>query len=162
MNVFEAIKYIEEQVSHPEIGLPEEIFHFVSRHVPMVNVDLLIKDENKRTLLAWRDDEFAGTGWHIPGGIIRFKEKLETRIKKTAENEIGAIIKYDPEPLAINQVICQQDTRGHFISLLYKCFLPGNFVPINNLTENEPGYLKWHDYCPDNLVHVHDMYRKYI
>jgi len=24
------------------------------------------------------------------------------------------------------------------------------------------GYLKWHESCPDNLLEVHKMYRKYI
>ena len=34
-------KFRKEQ---PQMGLPEEIFHFVSRSTPIVNVDLLIKD----------------------------------------------------------------------------------------------------------------------
>ena len=71
-----AIKFLENQIKNPSKGLPQEIFFFISRITPMINVDLLIKDEKGRTLLAWRDDEFY-KGWHIPGGIIRFKEKTE-------------------------------------------------------------------------------------
>ena len=56
----------------PETGLPEEIFMGVSKMTPITNVDLLIKDSKNRCLLAWRDDEYAGTGWHIPGGVIRY------------------------------------------------------------------------------------------
>ena len=118
MNILEAIKNLENHIANPKDGLPEEVFLFVSRIIPMVNVDLLIKDENKRTLLAWRNDEFCGTGWHIPGGIIRYKEKIETRIQKVAEVEIGAIVKFNPIPISYNEIIINElKTRGHFTTL---------------------------------------------
>ena len=104
-------------------GLPLELFHFVSRSTPIVNVDLLIKDEYGRVLLAWRDDKFAGSGWHVPGGIIRFKETIEDRIKKVSQIEIGLEVDYDPNPLAFNEVILEHDTRGHFISFIHECYL---------------------------------------
>lgn len=163
MNITEAIKFLEEQIGNPNAGLPEEIFLFISRLTPMINVDLFIKDEKGRTLLAWRDDLLCGPGWHIPGGIIRFKERLETRIKKVMETEIGVEIEFDSKPIAINQIILDRDTRGHGISILYKCFLPSNFIPKNkNLAETDVGYLKWHDSCPENLIKSHDIYKKFI
>lgn len=43
----------------------------------MVNVDLLIKNvSSNETLLTWREDEYYGPGWHVPGGIVRFKETI--------------------------------------------------------------------------------------
>jgi colanic acid biosynthesis protein WcaH len=163
MNIHEAIEFLDKQISNPSSGLPEEVFLFISRITPIVNVDLLIKDEKGRTLLSWRDDKFVGAGWHLPGGIVRFKERLEDRLRKVAEKEIGEIVEFDPIPLAINQVICKHNTRGHFISILYKCFLPSKFIPKNTgLSKTDNGYLMWHDSCPANLVKVHEMYRKYI
>jgi len=163
MNIHEAIEFLDKQISDPSSGLPEELFLFISRLTPMVNVDLLIKDENGRTLLSWRDDSFAGAGWHLPGGIVRFKEKLKERVLKVAETEIGTVVEFDPVPVTINQVICKHDTRGHFISILYKCFLSNKFIPMNTgLTNTDKGYLMWHDSCPENMVEVHEMYRKYI
>ena len=163
MNIHETIELLDKQISDPSSGLPEEVFFFISRLTPMVNVDLLIKDENGRTLLSWRDDSFAGAGWHVPGGIVRFKEKLEERVQKVAETEIGTVVEFVPVPVTINQVICDHDTRGHFISILYKCFLPSKFIPTNTgLTNTDKGYLMWHDSCPENMVKVHEMYRKYI
>jgi ADP-ribose pyrophosphatase YjhB (NUDIX family) len=164
MEIREAIAFLEGQVDDRSVGLPEELFLFVSRLTPMVNVDLLIRDEKGRILLAWRDDSFAREGWHVPGGIIRFKERLEQRIMKVAETEIGAAVGYDPVPLAINQVIIPgRDTRGHFISLLYRCFLSGSYVPMNEgRSPADPGYLKWHDACPSNLVEVLEMYRPFM
>ena len=163
MNIHETIELLDRQISNPSLGLPKEVFFFISRLTPMVNVDLLIKDENGRTLLSWRADSFAGAGWHVPGGIMRFKEKLEERVQKVAETEIGTVVEFDPVPVTINQVICKHDTRGHFISILYKCFLSSKFIPTNTgLTNTDKGYLMWHNCCPENMVKVHEMYRRYI
>ncbi len=163
MNTVNAIKFLEKQIKNPSKGLPEEIFLFASRITPMINVDLLVKDETGRTLLSWRDDKFYNKGWHIPGGIIRFKEKAEARIQKVAMQEIGAKVKFDPAPIAMHQLFAKQDTRGHFISLLYKCFLSSKF-PLKNkgLSDKDAGYLKWHNTCPQDFLKVQKMYKKYI
>lgn len=163
MKISEAIQYLEQQISDPHKGLPEDVFLFVSRLTPMANVDLLIKDENGRTLLSWRDDQFTSAGWHLPGGIIRYKEKMEDRVQKVAVTEIGRAVNYDPAPLSFHQGFCHHSSRGHFISFLYKCSLVGDFVPANKgLTRRDPGFLQWHKHCPHNLVKAHKMYRKYI
>lgn len=163
MNIHKAIKFLDKQIPNPSLGLPEEVFLFISRTTPMINVDLLIKDENGRVLLSWRDDKYTGAGWHIPGGIVRFKENLEKRLLKVAETEIGAVVKFDPVPIAVNQLMCKHNTRGHFISILYKCFLSNKYIPKNiGLSRKDPGYLMWHNSCPVNLVKLQEIYRKYI
>jgi len=164
MTILEAIEFIEKQIPNPTEGLSEEVFLFISRLTPLLNIDLLIKDEKERTLLAWRDDEYAGKGWHLPGGIIRYKENIETRIKLTIQKEIKTEVKVDFQPLAINEIIIQErKTRAHFISILYKGFVPSSYIPINDgINENQPGYLMWHDKCPSNLIKYHEIYRKYI
>lgn len=164
MKITEAIAFLDEQVPDTSRGLPEKLFLYISRTTPLVNVDLLIKDDNGRTLLAWRNDQYAGRGWHVPGGIVRFKETLEDRLKKVAAAEIGAEVKFNPRPLALNQLIHHKHkNRSHFIAVLYKCFLPATFVPENQgLAPADAGYLKWHDRCPDNLIKVHGIYKKLI
>jgi len=164
MNIADAIEVLGKNVKKPSYGLPDEVFYYISRNTPLVNVELLIKDENQRTLLSWRDDKYCGKGWHIPGGIVRFKETLETRVKKVAETEIGTVVSFDPSPVTIKEIILHdRDIRGHFISFLYKCFLSSTFVPKNRgISHSDAGYLKWHDSCPDELLGFHDIYREYI
>ncbi len=164
MDINKAIAFLDRKISRPSTGLPEELFLFVSRVTPLVNVDLLIKDKKERILLSWRDDPFAGVGWHIPGSIVRYQERLETRLTKMVENEIAASVEITPEPIAISQIIDYElKTRGHFISLLYKGFIPGNYIPKNNgLSDKDVGYLKWHNTCPSNLIRYHEIYRKYM
>jgi ADP-ribose pyrophosphatase YjhB (NUDIX family) len=163
MNIAKAIAAFDKHVKNPSEGLSEELFLFVSRVTPMVNVDLLLKNENGSTLLAWRDDQDCGEGWHLPGGIVRFKEKLNTRILEVAKKEIGTKVEFEPNPIATNEIMLKQKTRGHFVSFLYKCHLPNNFTPGNRgLKETDAGYLKWHNSCPDNLLKAHEIYRRYI
>lgn len=159
----DAIQVIESHIENARLGLPQAVFELLSRLTPMVNVDLLIKDHNNRTLLAWRDDEYAGQGWHIPGGIIRYKEIAAERIQQVALSEIGQEVAFNETPLAMNQVICKHVTRGHFISFLYACSIKKDFIPNNDaLRPVDPGFLQWHEQCPDNLVEVHEMYRQFI
>lgn len=164
MNLFEAISFLKKEIQDPSVGLPDEVFYFVSSLTPMINVDLLIKDESGRVLLSWRDDQFAGKGWHLPGGIVRFKEQLLTRLKKVAEEEIGAEVSFTPEPIAINEIFSEKrSVRGHFISLLYECFLSEDFEPKNKgLLKTNPGFIQWHSHCPDDLLRLHNIYKKYL
>jgi len=163
MEIKEAIKAIKKQVPNPSQGLPEELFLFVTEITPMVNVDLLIQDEKGRTLLSWRNDDICGQGWHVPGGIIRFKETMIERLKKVAQEEIGTSIKFDPKPITVEEIMITPKTRGHFISFLFRCHVPSTFVPENKgLKEKDAGYLKWHKTCPLNLIRAHRAYIKYI
>ncbi|MEI6826593.1 MAG: hypothetical protein WCK54_13445 [Desulfuromonadales bacterium] len=164
MNTKSAISTLIKEVPDPSLGLPEDVFYYISRTTPLLNVDLLIKDECGRTLLSWRDDPYTGEGWHIPGGIVRFKESLESRVTKVAQTEIGTSIQFDPVPIAVHQSIHnEREIRGHFISFLYKCFLPSTFKPANKeMSYKDRGYLFWHASCPENLLGVHEIYKKFI
>jgi colanic acid biosynthesis protein WcaH len=164
MNISEAVQFLDNSIPDKKLGLPDDIFYFVSRVTPLVNVDLLIKDESGRTLLTWRDDEYGGKGWHIPGSIVRFKETLEQRVLKCAKQELGTIVTFDPKPVNIEQCIVPElDNRAHHISFLYQCYIPDNYVPNNkNKKKTDVGYIEWHERCPDNLIRVHDFYRRFI
>lgn len=163
MNIADAIAVLEKQVPNPSAGLPDELFLFISRITPLINVDLLIKDDKGRTLLAWRNDKHCGEGWHLPGGIIRFKETMKERLEKVARKEIGVKVEFKPKPIAVNEIILRPKTRGHFISFLYKCYLPSSFVPGNKgLKETDVGYLEWHKSCPNNLIKAHKIYEEYF
>jgi len=164
MNMIDAIQYLQQCVDDPSRGLPDDIFYYISSTTPLINVDLMIKDSNNRIIFAWRDDKYSGTGWHIPGGIIRFKETIEDRIKQVALKEIGQEVEYDPDPIVIKQIIHKdRDKRGHFISLLFNCRISNDFEFDNSdLNISDPGFLMWHKGEPEQLLPCHHMYRKYL
>ncbi|OQS11549.1 NUDIX hydrolase [Chromobacterium violaceum] len=161
----QAIETLREAVGSARNGLPEEVFLFVSSLTPMVNVDLLIRDDQGRTLLTWRHDRFYGPGWHIPGGIIRFKESSAERIAAVAAKELGAEVGFDPRPLCQHEIVNHsRDVRGHFISLLHACRL---LTPPDEARRFDPsaprdGDWAWHQGCPDDLIRVHEIYRAFI
>lgn len=147
----------------PRRGLPEDVFRFVSRVTPLVNVDLLIKDERSRTLLTWRDDEFFGPGWHVPGSIIRFKELAADRIRACAREELGADVSSDPAPLVVLEDIGGQETRGHHISLLFRCRL---LSPLDETRRAggipSPGHWRWHERPPADLLAAQTAYARFF
>jgi ADP-ribose pyrophosphatase YjhB (NUDIX family) len=159
-----SISALESGLGDPRRGLPEDVFRFVSRITPLINVDLLIKDERERTLLTWRDDEFFGAGWHVPGGIIRYKETIADRIRGCAREELGTDVAHDEPPLLITESILGQDTRGHFISLLYRCCLVGPPDEGRRATSDRPsvGDWRWHDRCPPDLLEAQRPYARFL
>ena len=161
----QAVTFLRSALTDPGKGLPEEVFLLVSELIPMVNVDLLIKDAGGRTLLTWRDDPYYEPGWHVPGGVVRFKERLEERVRAVARDELGAAVEFDRLPTAINEVIRPRTrTRAHFISLLYRCTLASPLAEQRRHVSGNPkrDQWKWHAGCPQNIISVHKMYRHLI
>ena len=165
MNIEEAISLLEAECENPCSGLPEEVFLLLTRLTPMINVDLLIKDDVGRTLLTWREDIYCGEGWHIPGGIIRLKESYAERIAAVARQELGCEINHVESPTAINECISKkQINRGHCISLLFQCKLIS--PPKENLKYSggkpQQGMFDFFNHAPKNLIKVHNIYRSFI
>jgi len=155
---------VENFIDNPKVGLPEEIFYFISKLTPLVNVDLLIKNELNETLLTWRHDNFYGPAWHIPGGIIRFREKFDSRILQVAMKELGAEVTHEEHPIAIRELFANsRDIRGHFISLLCPCRLKTK-ITTDPYLEGEPkhGQWAWHKKAPNNLLANQSTFVRYI
>ena len=164
MNDVEAIAALEHSVGNARRGLPEEVFLFISRLTPMVNVDLLIKDKQRGTLLTWRDDEHFGPGWHIPGGIIRFKEKMADRVRAVAQHELGTEVEFDPTPLAVHEIILpDQQERAHFIALLFRCVLRAPLDETLRFKSGKPqrGQWAWHECWPKEIIDIHRIYEPF-
>lgn len=156
---------------HPEEGLGKELFLQVSSLVPIVNVDLLVYNEKGQFLLTWRDDPHCGTGWHIPGGCIRFKETCAARIEKVAELELGIKhILFEKEPIKVFEIINHehrdidnQNERSHFITLVYKCYVPEDFIIEKQpYRDGEVGFMQWFDHLPGNLLSIQSCYKEII
>lgn len=115
---------ILKKVGNPKRGLPTDVFKLVSCLTPLVNVDLLIYSQTRGVLLTWRDDELYGPGWHIPGGIIRFGEKIEERIRQVVKTELRlSELRSVSELNRLVEMHTRHEYRNHAISLLYLCTL---------------------------------------
>lgn len=156
------IEELARLVPHPELGVGEELFEYLSQVTPVVNVDLLVREEKKGILLSWRDD-VCGRGWHVPGGVLRYQETLEERVKQVMRKEIGAALQIKREPIQMEEVIMESRSRGHFLSFLYECRLEGEEPKTKEGPPYEAGDLKWHKKFPEDMVRgQREFYRKYF
>lgn len=149
-------------------GLDEELFLMITALTPIPNVDLLIENSRHQILLARRNDPYYDKSWHIPGGCIRYGEDFANRIRQTALKELGCEVTFDPEPLAVRNVLRKDNPllshpreRGHHIAILFRCYLPENYE-INNgaKSENDNGFLKWFDRLPEEFLEIQHVYDK--
>ncbi len=137
--------------------LPWPLFRFITEVTATPNVDLVVVDDKKAILMAWRDDPF-GSGWHIPGSIIRHREEIAHRILACAAEEFGCELDVVDRPFAIVQIF---DDRGHSVSLCFKAKLrgePGKRV-INEDEAPQAGDLRWFVRPPEQLYPSHFVYR---
>ena len=137
--------------------LPWPLFRFITEVVATPNVDLLVEDKEKGVLLAWRDDPF-GTGWHVPGSIIRHREEIAHRIAMCAQDEFGCSLDVSDGPGALVEIF---DDRGHSVSLCFRARLlgdPGKRVRGDNEAP-DAGDLRWFKTPPDRFYPSHGVYR---
>ncbi len=168
---------IKEEGVDPTKGLPLDLFEFTTSLLPFINVDLIITNEIDQILLSWRDDKHYGTGWQIPGGIIRMMETIDERIQKTALREIGCEVAYDKDPIIVSENIIRENRdglqnqleRAHNIALLYRCRVPADYeIDNTGKGEKDEGYLRWFSRFPEDLLECHkplynyDMFRKWF
>ena len=144
-------------------GLPSHLFEYVSSITPIINVDLLVHNPSKGIILSWRSDKFYGPGWHVPGGIIRFKENFLDRLRYVARNEINSSEDLKFNFISINQIMNpDRDIRGHFISLLFSAETYQSSIENKLAKEGDNGFLKWHKYSPKNLIKQHKRYESHM
>ncbi len=145
------------RLSGPGADLPWPLFRFITEVTATPNVDLLVRDPAKGVLLAWRDDPF-GSGWHVPGSIVRHREEVAHRIAACALDEFGCEVNAAERPVGLIQIF---DDRGHSVSLCFLASLrgvPGKHVLSEDETP-EPGDLCWFATPPANLYPSHFVYR---
>jgi ADP-ribose pyrophosphatase YjhB (NUDIX family) len=161
----QAMQIIDDLVPNSRNGLPEPLFLLTSRLTPLVNVDLLVIHNDGKKLLTWRHDNFYGPGWHIPGGIVRFRETMADRLQKVALLEFGCEVEQVGETLKVTEIFHpDRDIRGHFISHLIPVRLRGELDESHraNLSAPRPGDWAWFESAPVDLISQHRRFIDFL
>src|SRR5688500_15888959 len=160
--LFRAIAEIDRIVGQPHPGrLPLELFLLVSRLVPLFTVDLWIQNDEGAVLLTWREDEFFGRGWHVPGSALRLGETTQHRLHECAREELRAEIEAEALPFDLMEEIQPQihegsdprvRDRAHNVSAAYRCRLltppdAGRAYRAEAGVPPAPGQWAWHARC---------------
>lgn len=128
-----------KRIDKPHEGLPQSVFDALCGVVPFVSCELVIV-EKKRILLTWREDKW-WRGWHFPGGLLRYRESLEERIKKVAWDELGIEVNRHKFLFTMDY---SQGVRCHAVSLVFFC-----------QTVMTPKHGKFFKKMPKNIIEVH-------
>ena len=136
-------------------ALGRDLYHLCSALMPSLNVDIMLKSADG-ILLSWRDDEYYGPGWHVPGGVIRHKETIAHRVKAVLEEECGLITSSIPhqQPDLVSELFnSNRCIRGHFLSLLF-------IYDLDKLLQDGARWIRSFDsnnsffkIAPSNLIH---------
>ena len=89
------------------------------RGKPVLAVDVVIRTQGGAVLVKRARDPFEGK-WAIPGGFVRYGERLEEAAMREAEEETGLKVKL--QKLVGVYSDPSRDPRGHVVSV---CFLAG-------------------------------------
>ena len=146
-------------------GIGQELFLAISQMTPSVNVDLIIKShDDSSTLLTWRDDQYYGPGWHVPGGVIRFKEKMIERVHKVAKVEFGRELTRIEGPIGFHEMFnATRDVRGHFVSFVFSVTLNKPPDPkFQVVSEPFNGGWSWFAECPEKLIPNQSDLKQYL
>ena len=69
--------------------LPRADFLTGVRLLPLVSVDLIVRDEADRMLVGERSNRPAQGSWFVPGGCVRKDERLADAYRRITEAELG-------------------------------------------------------------------------
>lgn len=112
--------------------LTDEEYDFIYSRSPRICVDLLIHNQDGAILLTKRDIEPYKDHWHFPGGRIKFRETVESAIKRIFKAELG----HDLTDLGTQHVgFCefleevQKGQDRHSISMVHRIQVPDDFIP---------------------------------
>ena len=76
--------------------LPRDEFERIFSKVPRLTVEVLITSEERGVLLALRDVDPCRGMWNLPGGTVRFGERLVQAVRRVAADELGIAVRVGP------------------------------------------------------------------
>ncbi len=146
-------------------SLGPDLYKFVTTLTPIIAVDALIHNEQGQFLLTWREDEFFGPGWHVPGSVVRLGESFLDRLHAGIGKELNVSV--EVETFLGYEEIFREDAlyRPHTIVFVYLCKLTSTLLKDTQyLSESNcaPGAWKWFDTFPSSMIPEHEFYRKYF
>ena len=109
----------------------------VVRLTPLVSIDLIVTDGNRRVLLGQRRNRPAQDSWFVPGGRVKKNETLDTAFTRVVRDELGiaSVQRSASRLFGVFEHFYHDNFAGiegvatHYVVLAYSLTLSGS-VPI--------------------------------
>ena len=72
--------------------IKEDLYKEIIQALPVLCVDLLIKNSDGKYLLHLRDNEPLKNEWWVPGGRVYKEEKIQSAASRKCKEELGLVI----------------------------------------------------------------------
>lgn len=100
--------------------IQEDLYRKIVRSMPIVCVDLLIRDPAGRTLLLKRNNPPAQDQWWFPGGRVHMNESFLEAVRRKAIQECGLTLCGDLSSLGIFELFFDEGgTKYHSVTNLF-------------------------------------------
>lgn len=107
--------------------LTKKEFDYIYSKVPRLCVDLIVVKDKKVLLTRRSITPFKGF-WHIPGGGVLFREKIDEGVQRIAKEELGITVK-NQKFLGYIELM-KDGIHRHSITLEFRCEIAKNGTPI--------------------------------
>jgi colanic acid biosynthesis protein WcaH len=77
------------------VRLPPDIYKRVVELTPLVSVDLVLRDPDRRILVGLRMNRPARGYWFVPGGRVGKNETFRQAFRRLTEEELGASLAFE-------------------------------------------------------------------
>jgi colanic acid biosynthesis protein WcaH len=94
--------------------LDDDEFSKVVRFAPLISIDLIVRDPDRKVLVGVRNNEPAKNFYFVPGGRIRKDETLEAAFARILDAEIGCSVDFkEARSLGAYQHMYPNNRFGH-------------------------------------------------
>lgn len=140
--------------------LPENLFRCVVAHAPLVAIDLVVQDRQRRLLLGWRRKPPARGYWFVPGGRVLKNETLSDAFTRISEAELGKTFQLEQSIfMGVYQHFYSDNFLGearsstHYITLAHKVRAHDASLPLPDAQHSRYRWASRTDIERDLLVH---------
>jgi colanic acid biosynthesis protein WcaH len=141
--------------------LNKDEFAQVVRNTPLVSIDLIIRDPDRRVLVGLRTNEPAKGKWFVPGGVVRKYERLADAFARIVKAEIGLRASIDDakfvgvhEHLFDTNFSGEEEFGTHYVVLAHELNLDHQ-LPI--VSDRQHSGFRW--MTPAKLISSPDVHR---
>jgi colanic acid biosynthesis protein WcaH len=103
------------------LKIPESLYNTIVSTMPIVCVDLLIRNSIGHVLILKRCNSPAKGQWWLPGGRVLMNERLSDAAKRKALQECGLLLNHVPKQLGTHELFFYEDRASfHSITTLFE------------------------------------------